>query len=90
MSDPCSIGVAAELIGVTDEAYAKATVRQAESVLEKAPRWSNGAISHRYDVTELWADNSMSSPPSSSLSPSYEKPSFTKLMLPKYTCFPHS
>ena len=57
VGDPASLGVSAILLGQSDSTYLDASDRQASYLLEDAPRWSNGAISHRPDVAELWADN---------------------------------
>lgn len=57
VGDPASLGVSAILIGQSDSAYIDAANRQADYILNDAPRWSNGAISQRPDVAELWADN---------------------------------
>ncbi|EKG11057.1 Six-hairpin glycosidase-like protein [Macrophomina phaseolina MS6] len=61
--DPASLGVAAILIGQTQPAYLAAAGRQVEHLLTTVPRWSNGAISHREDVAELWADSIYMAPP---------------------------
>jgi hypothetical protein len=57
VGDPASLGVSAILIGQTDGKYLDASNRQADYILSQAPRWSNGAISQRADVAEVWADN---------------------------------
>ncbi|EHK19940.1 uncharacterized protein TRIVIDRAFT_156047, partial [Trichoderma virens Gv29-8] len=57
VGDPASLGVSAILLGQSDSVYIGAANRQADYILNDAPRWSNGAISHRPDVAELWADN---------------------------------
>jgi hypothetical protein len=57
VGDPASLGVACILLGQTDEVYLRAAKRQAEFILNEAPRWENGAISHRRGEVELWADN---------------------------------
>lgn len=57
VGDPASLGVAALLLGVSDIRYTSAAQRQADYILNQAPRWVNGAISHRSDVAEIWADN---------------------------------
>lgn len=54
VGDPASLGVSAVLLGKTDAAYAAAAKAQAEYVLAGAPRWHNGAISHRADHPEIW------------------------------------
>lgn len=61
--DPASLGVSAILIGTSDKRFSDAADRQANHLLTKVPRYSNGAISHRESHAELWADNmSMSFP----------------------------
>lgn len=57
VGDPASLGVSALLLGQSDKVYLDASDRQANYILTGAPRYSNGAISHRPDVAELWADN---------------------------------
>ncbi|RFU73864.1 hypothetical protein TARUN_8379 [Trichoderma arundinaceum] len=57
VGDPASLGVSAILLGQSDSVYIGAANRQANFLTNVAPRWSNGAISHRPDVAELWADN---------------------------------
>lgn len=55
--DPASLGVSAILLGQSDNVYIGAADRQADYLLKDVPRFSNGAISHRPDIAELWADN---------------------------------
>lgn len=55
--DPASLGVSAILLGQSDSTYIGAAQRQGDYLLNQVPRYSNGAISHRPDVAELWADN---------------------------------
>lgn len=57
VGDPASLGVSAILLGQSDSTYIEAANRQADYLLNQAPKWSNGAISQRPDVAELWADN---------------------------------
>lgn len=57
VGDPASMGVSALLLGSSDGVYYGAADRQADYILHKAPRYANGAISHRADIKELWADN---------------------------------
>lgn len=57
VGDPASLGVSAILLGQSDSTYIGAANRQADYILNQAPTWSNGAISHRPDVAEIWADN---------------------------------
>ncbi|KAF2824786.1 hypothetical protein CC86DRAFT_419988 [Ophiobolus disseminans] len=55
--DPASLGVAAILLGQSDSStYTAAATRQVRELLNKVPRYSNKAISHRYDSTMLWSD----------------------------------
>ncbi|KAM3418127.1 hypothetical protein BST61_g6332 [Cercospora zeina] len=60
--DPASLGVSAVMIGQTDPKFADAALRQFEH-LSQAPKWENGAISHREDYAELWADFVYMAPP---------------------------
>lgn len=53
VGDPASLGVSAVLIGKTDQAYIDAAEREKNYIFQ-APRWPNGAISHRIEVAELW------------------------------------
>ncbi|KAH7350428.1 hypothetical protein BKA66DRAFT_516399 [Pyrenochaeta sp. MPI-SDFR-AT-0127] len=49
--------VAAILLGQSDSStYSAAATRQVNELLTKVPRYSNIAISHRYDATMLWSD----------------------------------
>ncbi|CEJ82139.1 hypothetical protein VHEMI02224 [[Torrubiella] hemipterigena] len=57
VGDPASLGVSALLLGQSDKVYLDASDRQTNYILNDAPKYSNGAISHRPDVAELWADN---------------------------------
>jgi hypothetical protein len=57
VGDPASLGVSAILIGQTNSAYLTAADNQANYILNVAPRWSNGAISHRSEEADLWSDN---------------------------------
>ncbi|KAJ4287373.1 hypothetical protein N0V90_012772 [Kalmusia sp. IMI 367209] len=54
--DPAALGIPALLIGKTDSAYWDAATRQEQHLINDVPRWDNGAISHRENVAELWAD----------------------------------
>lgn len=53
VGDPASLGVSALLIGKTDPVFLAAAERQ-KDYLFRAPKWQNGAISHRIEVPELW------------------------------------
>jgi hypothetical protein len=55
-ADPASLGVSAVLLGQTDVDYLKAAQNQVDYLLKEAPRLENGAISHRKDTKEAWAD----------------------------------
>lgn len=61
--DPASLGVPAIMIGQTDQAYLDAAGRQVAHLTDSVPRWENGAISHRENVAELWADSVYMMPP---------------------------
>lgn len=62
VGDAASLGVSAALIGQSDSTYRSALDRQVKH-LYTAPRYSNGAISQREDVAELWADAVYMFPP---------------------------
>ncbi|KAJ7638470.1 hypothetical protein FB45DRAFT_1054755 [Roridomyces roridus] len=63
VGDPASLGVSAILLGKTNAAYAAAVQAEIKYITQDAPRFSNGAISHRTDVAELWADFIYMAPP---------------------------
>ena len=63
VGDPASLGVSAILLGQSDSTYIDAANSEADYILNIAPRYSNGAISHRSDVAELWADFIAMAPP---------------------------
>ncbi|KAJ8095568.1 hypothetical protein PM082_023098 [Marasmius tenuissimus] len=63
VGDPASLGVSAIMLGKTDAKYAEAAKGQMDYILHEAPRFWNGAISHRADVSELWADFMYMVPP---------------------------
>ena len=54
VGDPASLGVSAYLLGKTNQTYAAAATSELDYVVYGAPRFWNGAISHRVSVTELW------------------------------------
>lgn len=60
--DPASLGVSAIMIGQTDTRYEAAAQRQFQH-FDTVPKWENGAISHRDDYAELWADFVYMAPP---------------------------
>ncbi|KIY66828.1 family 88 glycosyl hydrolase [Cylindrobasidium torrendii FP15055 ss-10] len=62
VGDPASMGISAYLLGKTNASYAEGARKEIQFQLD-APRWPNGAISHRQDVAELWADFGYMSPP---------------------------
>lgn len=68
VGDPASLGVSAIMLGQSNGDYLGAANRQADYILYQAPKWSNGAISQRPDVAELWADNMAMSMPFRKLS----------------------
>ncbi|KAF5363202.1 hypothetical protein D9758_008379 [Tetrapyrgos nigripes] len=63
VGDPASLGVFAVLLGGSNESYADGAKRTMEYLINGAPRWANGAISHRVAVAELWADFLYMAPP---------------------------
>ncbi|KIK65589.1 hypothetical protein GYMLUDRAFT_219758 [Collybiopsis luxurians FD-317 M1] len=68
VGDPASIGVAVLLANWTrsdgfDSAYATAASEQLDYLLNYAPRTDSGAISHRTDEVQLWADFIYMAPP---------------------------
>ncbi|KAJ7672809.1 hypothetical protein B0H17DRAFT_1141052 [Mycena rosella] len=62
-ADAAGLGVSAVLLGKTNATYAKAVTQQLDYITQSAPRYSNGAISHRTDVPELWSDFIYMGPP---------------------------
>ncbi|KAJ7346965.1 hypothetical protein DFH08DRAFT_206749 [Mycena albidolilacea] len=63
VGDPASLGVGAVMIGKTDSSFSVAAQQEIDYVVGLAPKWPNGAISHRADVAELWADFIYMAPP---------------------------
>ncbi|KAJ7755677.1 hypothetical protein DFH07DRAFT_486296 [Mycena maculata] len=63
VSDPASLGVSAVLLGKTNATYKAAVAEEINYITNVAPRFSNGAISHRSDIAELWADFVYMAPP---------------------------
>ncbi|KAF7330760.1 Unsaturated rhamnogalacturonyl hydrolase YesR [Mycena venus] len=63
VGDPASLGVSAVLLGKSDAKYANAVKEQIDYIINSAPRFWNGAISHRVEVAELWADFIYMAPP---------------------------
>ena len=53
VSDPAALGVAAIMTGQRWEKFLHAAQRQRDFLLHEAPRYANGAISHRLEVPEL-------------------------------------
>ncbi|KAG5651508.1 hypothetical protein H0H81_008373 [Sphagnurus paluster] len=62
-SDPASLGVSAVMIGKGDTRYAQAAQETVDFLMNSAPRYYNGAISHRVSTPELWADFMYMVPP---------------------------
>ncbi|EDQ98100.1 uncharacterized protein LACBIDRAFT_310937 [Laccaria bicolor S238N-H82] len=56
VGDLLSLGVSAVMLGKLDGEYMAAAKETVDVLLTQIPRWSNGVISHRPDVAELWAD----------------------------------
>jgi len=65
VGDPASLGVGAVLLGKKPglERFAAAANETIQYVTLEAPRASNGAISHRVAIVELWADFVYMAPP---------------------------
>ncbi|KAI0319362.1 Six-hairpin glycosidase [Amylostereum chailletii] len=65
VGDPASIGPAVLFANWTlsEPAYASAATEQLEYILNDAPRAPSGAISHRADEVQLWADFIYMAPP---------------------------
>ncbi|KAF5346566.1 hypothetical protein D9758_013457 [Tetrapyrgos nigripes] len=62
-ADPSSLGVSAVLLGLSNLMYMKAAELTMGYLTGTTPRSENGAISHRADVAELWADFLYMAPP---------------------------
>ena len=63
VSDSASLGVPAIMLGQSDVQYLQSAMRQKDYLIKQAPRYSNGAISHRTEVAELWSDAISMFPP---------------------------
>ncbi|PPJ52027.1 hypothetical protein CBER1_10394 [Cercospora berteroae] len=66
VSDPAALGIAALMLGRrswNSRAYREAAERQKDLLLRVAPRYVNGAISHRWENAELWSDAPAMFPP---------------------------
>ncbi|KAK4542299.1 hypothetical protein LTR36_006952 [Oleoguttula mirabilis] len=63
VSDPAALGVAATMLGHRWPQYTDAATRQKDYLLKDAPKYINGAISHRREVAELWSDAVSMVPP---------------------------
>jgi hypothetical protein len=61
--DPPALGIPAVFIGQTQPEYRLAADRQLKFLVQNVPRWPNGAISHRLNYAELWADFIYMGPP---------------------------
>ncbi|ESK86697.1 hypothetical protein Moror_10944 [Moniliophthora roreri MCA 2997] len=53
-SDSASLGVCGLLLGKTIQKYAEAAQSQLDYLVNEAPRWENGAISHWSEEAEIW------------------------------------
>ncbi|KAL0564590.1 hypothetical protein V5O48_017453 [Marasmius crinis-equi] len=63
VGDLASLGVAAVMLGRSIPMYREAADRQLNFVVNEAPRYWNGAISHCVERPELWADFTYMAPP---------------------------
>ena len=54
VGDPASLGVAAVMLGKTNDTLKTASDNEVDYLTTQAPRFYNGAISQRADVPELW------------------------------------
>lgn len=54
--DPGSMLVMAVMLGKTNQTFESAADRTVAGLMEDVPRFANGAISHRANTAELWAD----------------------------------
>lgn len=63
VSDPAALGVSALMVGSRWYQYTDAAERQKDYLLNQAPKYINGAISHRQEVAELWSDAISMFPP---------------------------
>ncbi|KAM6492170.1 hypothetical protein JOM56_011894 [Amanita muscaria] len=63
VGDPASLGISAVLIGKTNDTLAKAAEDEISYLISGAPRYWNGARSHRAAYAELWADFMYMAPP---------------------------
>ncbi|KAF8609496.1 hypothetical protein BDV93DRAFT_485133 [Ceratobasidium sp. AG-I] len=66
VGDPASLGVAmlvANFSGATGGDYNSAIEQQLDYLINKAPRNTDGAISHRTEQIQLWSDNVYMVPP---------------------------
>ena len=63
VSDPASLGVTALMIAGHWPEWKEAAGKQMQYLLNDAPRYENGAISHRAEVAELWSDAIFMVPP---------------------------
>ncbi|KAI6823295.1 hypothetical protein KC332_g16576 [Hortaea werneckii] len=63
VADPVSLGVPALMLSQRFPRFKDAADRQLDYLLNAAPRYINGAISHRRDEKELWSDALSMFPP---------------------------
>jgi rhamnogalacturonyl hydrolase YesR len=61
--DPASLGVYAVMLGKSNASFAAAAESTVTALFDDTPRFGNGAISHRADTAELWADFMYMVPP---------------------------
>lgn len=54
IGDPAALGVSAVMLGKADETFADAAQTQLAYILDTAPRFNSGAISHRVGQPQLW------------------------------------
>ena len=63
VSDPAALGVYAVMSGQQWVGRSAAAEKQKDYLLKDAPRYENGAISHRIEFAELWSDAISMFPP---------------------------
>ncbi|KAJ7142589.1 hypothetical protein C8R44DRAFT_865915 [Mycena epipterygia] len=54
VGDPASLGVAPVMLGETSASYTAAGQSDIDYAVDLVPHWTNGAISQRVDIAELW------------------------------------
>ena len=63
VSDPAALGVFALMIGRHKAGWMQAATKQKNFLLKDAPRYDNGATSHRIESPEVWSDAVFMVPP---------------------------